>query len=104
MLDDLAQASLGSSSISAALKAVLAVWLIALMVWLPPSARSAAVLIVALLMYVVAGCELSHIIAGSVEAAYVVLRGNAAIQDYLLRFSHSRCLAMLKVGLPSWGC
>ncbi|ACC73879.1 formate/nitrite transporter family protein [Paraburkholderia phymatum] len=85
-LDELAQASLGSSLVSTALKAVLAGWLIALMVWLLPSARSAAVLIVAMLTYVVAVCELSHIIAGSVEAAYVVLRGNAAIQDYLLRF------------------
>lgn len=85
-LDDLAQASLGSSFMSTTLKAVLAGWLIALMVWLLPSARSAAVLIVALLTYVVAICELSHIIAGSVEAAYVVLRGNAAIQDYMLRF------------------
>ncbi|ALP66820.1 formate/nitrite transporter family protein [Paraburkholderia caribensis] len=85
-LDELAQTSLGSSLVSTALKAVLAGWLIALMVWLLPSARSAAVLIVAVLTYVVAVCELSHIIAGSVEAAYVVLRGHAAIQDYLLRF------------------
>jgi formate/nitrite transporter FocA (FNT family) len=56
------------------------------MVWLLPRARSAAVLIVAILTYVVAICDLSHVIAGSVEAAYAVLRGNAVVYDYLLRF------------------
>ncbi|MEI6001704.1 formate/nitrite transporter family protein [Paraburkholderia bengalensis] len=86
VLDELAQASLGTSFASTALKAVLAGWLIALMVWLLPNARSAAVLIVGVLTYVVAVCELSHVIAGSVEAAFTVLRGNATLQDYLLRF------------------
>jgi formate/nitrite transporter FocA (FNT family) len=41
-------------------------WLIALMVWLLPSARSAAVLIVAVFTYVVAVCDLAHVSAGSV--------------------------------------
>ncbi|RZF26482.1 formate/nitrite transporter family protein [Paraburkholderia sp. UYCP14C] len=86
VLDQLSQAPYGSNFVSTALKAVLAGWLIALMVWLLPSARSAAVLIVAVLTYVVAVCDLAHVIAGSVEAAYAVLRGHAGLQDYLLRF------------------
>jgi len=86
VLDQLAQASYESSFATTTLKAVLAGWLIALMVWLLPRARSAAVLIVAILTYVVAICDLSHVIAGSVEAAYAVLRGNAVVYDYLLRF------------------
>lgn len=86
VLDQLAQAPYESAFGSTTLRAVLAGWLIALMVWLLPSARSAAVLIVALLTYVVAVCGLSHVIAGSVEAAYAVLRGHQVVQDYLLRF------------------
>ncbi|WP_114809294.1 formate/nitrite transporter family protein [Paraburkholderia kururiensis] len=86
MLDKLGQAPFESAFATTTLKAVLAGWLIALMVWLLPNARSAAVLIVALLTYVVAVCGLSHVIAGSVEAAYAVLRGNAGVPDYLLRF------------------
>ncbi|MBB5414302.1 formate/nitrite transporter family protein [Paraburkholderia atlantica] len=86
VLDQLSQAPYSSTFASTTMKAVLAGWLIALMVWLLPSARSAAVLIVAVLTYVVAVCDLAHVIAGSVEAAYAVLRGHAAMPDYLLRF------------------
>jgi formate/nitrite transporter FocA (FNT family) len=86
MLDQVGRGAFGSDFGTTTLKAVLAGWLIALMVWLLPNAKSAAVLIIALLTYVVAACELSHVIAGSVEAAYGVLRGNASAQDYLLKF------------------
>jgi formate/nitrite transporter FocA (FNT family) len=85
-LDKLGAAPLDAGFAVTTLKAVLAGWLIALMVWLLPNARSAAVLIVAVLTYVVAVCELAHVIAGSVEAAYTVLRGHATPPDYLLRF------------------
>ncbi|HEY3597040.1 MAG TPA: formate/nitrite transporter family protein [Paraburkholderia sp.] len=86
VLHQLAQAPYEAPFATTTLKAILAGWLIALMVWLLPSARSAAVLIVAILTYVVAVCDLSHVIAGSVEAAYAVLHGGAVVQDYLLRF------------------
>ncbi len=69
-----------------AIKAVLAGWLIALMVWLLPSARSARLLVILLLTYVVAIGRFSHIIAGSVEAAFAVFTGNASIHDYLFGF------------------
>jgi formate/nitrite transporter FocA (FNT family) len=68
------------------LRAVLAGWLIALMVWLLPSAGSASLLIIALLTWLVAFAKLSHIIAGSGESAYAVLTGAAPIGDYLLKF------------------
>lgn len=86
VLDELSQAALAGSFASTALKAVLAGWLIALMVWLLPNARSAAVLIVVVITYVVSVCELSHIIAGSVEAAYAVVHGHASFVDYVVRF------------------
>jgi formate/nitrite transporter FocA (FNT family) len=68
------------------LRALFAGWLIALMVWLLPNARSAQFWTVLLITYVVAVACPSHIIAGSVEAAYAVLAGHASPAAYLLRF------------------
>jgi formate/nitrite transporter FocA (FNT family) len=68
------------------LRAIYAGWLIALMVWLLPSARSARLLTILLITYVIAISKLSHIIAGSVEATYAVMMGTASVQDYLLGF------------------
>jgi formate/nitrite transporter FocA (FNT family) len=67
-------------------KAVLAGWLIAMMVWLLPSARSAKLLVILLLTYIVGVGEFSHIIAGSAESAFAVITGHATIGDYFLRF------------------
>lgn len=68
------------------LRAVLAGWLIALMVWLLPSSRSARIVVIGLLTWLVAFARLSHIIAGSGEAAYAVLTGAAPIGDYFGKF------------------
>ena len=54
-------------------KSIFAGWLIALMIWLLPSARSARLLVIMLLTYVVAIGRFSHVIAGSVEAFYAML-------------------------------
>jgi formate/nitrite transporter FocA (FNT family) len=67
-------------------KAVVAGWLIALMTWLLPTGGSAKLLIIVLLTWVVAFGRLSHVIAGSSEAAYGVLTGAAGATDYLWRF------------------
>jgi formate/nitrite transporter FocA (FNT family) len=67
-------------------RALFAGWLIALMVWLLPSARSARLMTILLITYVVGISRLSHIIAGSVEAAYAVMTGAAAVHDYLWKF------------------
>ena len=61
-------------------------WLIALMIWLLPSARSARLFVIVLLTYVVALGHFSHVIAGSVEAAYAVFVGRASLPDYALGF------------------
>ena len=63
-------------------RAFFAGWLIALMVWILPSARSARLLTVLLVTYVVALGHLSHIVAGSTEAAFAVLSGAATIGQY----------------------
>jgi formate/nitrite transporter FocA (FNT family) len=67
-------------------RSVFAGWLIAMMVWLLPSARSARLLTVLLITYVVALGHLSHIIAGSVEAAYAVLNGSASLHAFAFAF------------------
>jgi formate/nitrite transporter FocA (FNT family) len=67
-------------------KAVFAGWLIGLMAWLVPPAGSAKLLVIVLITWVVALAKLSHIIAGSTEAAYGVLTGGASAGDYVLRF------------------
>ena len=61
-------------------------WLIGLMVWLLPASGSARPFIIILLTYVVSMCQLPHIVAGSVEAAYAVLTGQASIYAYGVHF------------------
>ncbi|OZI61769.1 formate/nitrite transporter family protein [Bordetella genomosp. 11] len=68
------------------LRAVFAGWLIALMVWLLPSARAARLLTILFISYIVGISHLSHIIAGSVEAAYAVFTHQASASDFLVRF------------------
>lgn len=68
------------------LRAVFAGWLIALMVWLLPSAQSAKLLVIILITYLVSLARLPHIIAGSSEAAYAVLIGHRAFADYWVTF------------------
>jgi formate/nitrite transporter FocA (FNT family) len=70
------------ATLSAFVKSVLAGWLIALMVWMLPSARSARLFVVLLLTYVVALGHFPHVVAGSVEAAFVVFTGEARLTDY----------------------
>ena len=60
--------------------------MIALMVWVLPSAESSGLLVIVLMTYVISLGEFSHIIAGSTEAAFAVFTGAASVGDYLLRF------------------
>lgn len=67
-------------------KSVLAGWLIALMVWILPSAGPAKIWIIVVLTYVVAVGQFSHAIAGSCEAAFTVIVGAHGLQTYFLTF------------------
>lgn len=67
-------------------KAILAGWLIALMVWLIPGAGQARLWLIIIVTYVVAIAHFSHIIAGSVEAAYGVFVGHITFAEYFPRF------------------
>jgi formate/nitrite transporter FocA (FNT family) len=68
------------------LKGIFAGWLIALMVWLLPGAGSARLIVILIITYVVALGGFAHIIAGSVDAFYLVETGAATWGDYLWRF------------------
>lgn len=64
------------------MRAVFAGWLIALMAWLLPAVRGARIHVVVVMTYLVALGQFAHIIAGSVECAFLVLKGQATVADY----------------------
>lgn len=68
------------------IKAVFAGWLIALMVWILPASGSAAPFIILLLTSLVSMCGLAHIVAGSVDAFYLVAIGQIDLATYLWGF------------------
>jgi formate-nitrite transporter family protein len=78
--------SISDSAVATVVKAMLAGWMIALMVWLLPSAGSAALFVIVLLTYVIALGQFSHIVAGSTEAAFAVFTGAGTVSDYVFRF------------------
>jgi formate-nitrite transporter family protein len=64
------------------LRGIFAGWLIALMVWMLPAAKSARLWVVIIITYLVAFGGFAHIIAGSVEGFYLVTTGGAAWSAY----------------------
>jgi formate/nitrite transporter FocA (FNT family) len=68
------------------LRAIVAGWLIALMVWLLPFAESARIWVIIILSYLIGLGELPHIVAGSVETFYLVCAGTLGFGSFLLRF------------------
>jgi formate/nitrite transporter FocA (FNT family) len=68
------------------IKGVFAGWLIALMVWLLPVAESGRIAVIVIITYVVGLGELSHVIAGSVEAIYTVAAGKHSCWDFFARY------------------
>jgi formate/nitrite transporter FocA (FNT family) len=85
-LVDTGREAVGGKFGSTFLRAVFAGWLVGLMVWLLPSARSARMFVIMFLTYVVAMGRLSHVIAGSVDSAYLVFSGNGSARDYVVGF------------------
>jgi formate/nitrite transporter FocA (FNT family) len=65
---------------------VFAGWLIALMAWLLPAADASRPLIIIIITYVVGLGGFVHIVAGSVDAFYLVQVGAASWADYFSKF------------------
>ncbi len=84
--DEISRASVAAPFGITFVRAVFAGWLIALMVWLLPAVDTARPMIIVIMTYVVALGGFSHVIAGSVDAFYLVESGRANLADYALRF------------------
>lgn len=67
-------------------KAILAGWLIALMVWVLPGSGPARMPIIIMLTWTVAMGRFSHSIAGSCEAAFAVITGSKGLWEYFAVF------------------
>jgi formate/nitrite transporter FocA (FNT family) len=68
------------------LKALVAGWMIALMVWMLPTSEGSRVLVISIVTYVVGLGQLSHVIAGSAEVFYAVASGAVSVPHYLAGF------------------
>lgn len=68
-------------------RAIFSGWLIALVVWLLPNAESAKVFVIILLTYIIGIGDLSHVVAGSVEAFYAVVTGAVTLPHALASFT-----------------
>jgi formate/nitrite transporter FocA (FNT family) len=68
------------------LRGIFAGWLIALMVWLLPSAEQSHVAVIFILTYLVGLAQLSHVIAGSVEVMYGINIGQCSWGTYFGTF------------------
>ena len=76
------EASFGST----VLKGIFAGWIIALLVWLMPGAGGARSAVIVLLTWLVSVAGFAHVVAGSVDASFLVLTDQAGMSDYLWRF------------------
>ncbi len=68
------------------LRAILAGWLVALMIWLMPFAESAHFWVIALLAYLLGIAHLPHVVAGSVPSLYAVFTGAGSWGQWLGSF------------------
>jgi len=67
-------------------RGIFAGWLIALMMWLLPAANGSRPHIIIIMTYIIALGQFSHIIAGSVDCAFMVQIGKASFSEYALVF------------------
>ncbi|KAB1081307.1 formate/nitrite transporter family protein [Methylobacterium soli] len=68
------------------IKAIFAGWIIALMVWILPATGTAAPFVIFLMTWLVSMCGLAHVVAGSVEAFFLVASGTATMAEYVGKF------------------
>jgi formate/nitrite transporter FocA (FNT family) len=74
-------------------------WLIALMVWLLPSADNSRPLIIIIIAYVIALAGFPHIIAGSIDCIFLVQSGLTSWGNYFGRFFGPTLLGNLVGGV-----
>lgn len=57
------------------------------MVWMFPAAGAAKIWVIVLMTYLVAICDLTHIVVGSVEILYLVFNGAIGWQEFIYPFA-----------------
>jgi formate/nitrite transporter FocA (FNT family) len=67
-------------------KGIFGGWMIALMVWLMPSAEVSRIWVIGLITYILALSELTHIIAGSLDGLFAVVEGHASMATFAWDF------------------
>jgi formate-nitrite transporter family protein len=67
-------------------RAIASGFLIATMVWLIPSAEAAQFHVIVVVTYLIAAAGFMHIVAGSVEAFFLVLNGQLGVQPMVIDF------------------
>lgn len=68
------------------LRGIVAGWIVATLVWLLPSAEHSKIAIVFLMAWLIAALDLTHVIAGSVEAVFSFWTGHASAVDVVAAF------------------
>jgi len=67
-------------------RGIIAGWLIATLVWILPNSEGGEVLMIVLITYLIALGDFTHIIAGSVEAFWLIFNGDLGIVEMLAGF------------------
>jgi formate-nitrite transporter family protein len=83
---DIAGHLIGPSPPETIYRAISAGFLMAMMVWLLPSAEAAQFHVIILITYLIAAAHFTHIVAGSVEAFFLVLTGDLGIGPMMANF------------------
>ena len=83
---EVSQEGMGAGFATALVRAIFAGWLIALTVWLLPSADSSRVSIIIILTYLIGLGGFNHVIAGSTKMFYLLVTGNESWTAYLAKF------------------
>lgn len=76
----------GTSFLATTARSIFAGWLIALMVWILPSARSARLFVILIVTYVVALGRFSHTVAGAIDASFLVFSGAGSVHGFVMQF------------------
>ena len=63
------------------LRGIVAGWIVATLVWLLPSAEQSKLAIIVLMAWLIAVLDLTHVVAGSVEAVFAFWTGHADLTD-----------------------
>jgi formate/nitrite transporter FocA (FNT family) len=83
---DIAGQITGHTWMEAAFRAIASGFLIATMVWLIPSAGAVQFHVIVMITYLIAAAGFMHIVAGSVEAFFLILNGHLAAVPMITHF------------------